>query len=272
MTMTQLNGKVILVTGGTTGLGKCVCEQAALAGMKVAFNGRNVERGHEVLQSIQDAGGDAIFVQGDVSNKSSVDDFFDQVAEKFGKIDLVYANAGIDPPGSSFLDLTEDDIDKIFNVNFKGALYTIQKAAKVFQEQSGAGGGDGGTIVAASSLFGLAPAPPFTSYSCSKAAVDALVRCAAADLASSDIRVYAINPAAFDTEMIVRASGGNSAAFAESTNPSKTLGNPKNVYDLIIKLYLNEANFKPGSSIVLDNENTMLGFDVQKSIYGSDAE
>jgi len=178
----KLSNKIVLVTGGTSGMGLEAAKLFRQEGATVIIVGQNPAR----LQSAASQLGDSVTVlRGDVSKLAEVEGIIKQISEKFGRIDVLFANAGMGL-ASPLEAVTEDQIDRQFDVNFKGVFFTIQKAAPLLAK--------GGSIVVTTSFLNEVGTPGLSILSATKAAVRSLVRSLGAEFAPRGIRVNAVSP------------------------------------------------------------------------------
>jgi NAD(P)-dependent dehydrogenase (short-subunit alcohol dehydrogenase family) len=183
----KLAGKIAVITGGSSGIGLATAKRFVDEGAYVFITGR---RKSELDEAVKQIGRNVTGVQGDVSNPADIDKLYAAVKEQKGKLDVVFANAGIGefaPLGQ----ITEDHFDKQFNVNVKGLLFTVQKALALLQQ--------GGSIVLNASIVSTTGNPAFSVYSATKAAVRSFARTWAVDLKERKIRVNAISPGIIPT-------------------------------------------------------------------------
>ena len=185
--MGKLEGKVAVITGGTTGIGLATAQRFVAEGAQVFITGR---RQSELDKAVKQIGSNVTGVQGDVANLADLDRLYAAVKQKAGHIDIVFANAG----GGEFAPLgsiTEEHFDKIFDSNVKGVLFTAQKALPLLV--------DGGSIILNASIVSSKGMPAFSVYSATKAAVRSFARSWTVDLKERKIRVNAISPGPIDT-------------------------------------------------------------------------
>ena len=183
----KLAGKVAVITGGSSGIGLATAKRFVDEGAYVFMTGR---RQSELDAAVSQIGHDVTGVQGDVSKLADIDKLFATVKKQKGKLDIVFANAGIGefaPLGQ----ITEEAFDKQFDVNVKGLLFTVQKALPLLQ--------DGGSIVLNASMVSITGSPAFSVYSATKAAVRSFARTWSVDLKERKIRVNAISPGVVPT-------------------------------------------------------------------------
>ncbi|TCF99269.1 oxidoreductase [Paraburkholderia strydomiana] len=185
--MTKLSGKIAVITGGNSGMGLATAQLFAKEGAKVIITGRRQKELDEAVESI---GADAEGVVGDVSRLSDLDKLHDHLKAKYGRVDVIFANAGL---GSlaPIDQVTEAQFDETFNVNVKGTYFTVQKLLPLVP--------DGGSIILNASIASSKGMEAFSVYSATKAAVRSLARTLTTDLKARKIRVNAISPGPIDT-------------------------------------------------------------------------
>jgi 3-oxoacyl-[acyl-carrier protein] reductase len=161
--MARLDGRVAIVTGGSRGIGAATARRLAADGARVVLNYSHMAAAaDEVVRQIRNAGGEAISVQADVSDRAEVQKLVDRAVEEYGAIDILVNNAGVITP-AALADITDDQLDRQFDVNVRGALYATQAAAPVFR--------DGGRVVNVSSIATEAPPTGLAVYTATKAAL-----------------------------------------------------------------------------------------------------
>ena len=186
--MSKLNGKIALITGGTTGLGFATAQRFLSEEAEVIITGR---RQAELDSAVKRLGGNVLGVQGDVSKLADLDRLYATIRKQKGHLDIVFANAG----GGSFAplgEITEEHFDQIFNINVKGLLFTVQKALPLLK--------DGGGIILNASIVASIGMEAFSVYSATKAAVRSFARTWITDLKARKIRVNVISPGVVPTE------------------------------------------------------------------------
>jgi len=189
--MTTLKGKVALVTGSARGIGRAIAERYAGLGAAVAVNFAKDERSAaETVAAILGRGGSAVAIQGDVSKVAEIDHLFRATSERFGGIDIVVANVGVELVDQRLLDFTEADFDRLFGVNTKGAFFTLQRAAKHVR--------DNGRIIYVGSSTTRLPQPDYALYGGSKIAPQYLVEALAKLLGDRGVTVNSILPTAIE--------------------------------------------------------------------------
>lgn len=191
----DFKGKVVLITGGSRGIGRSIAEEFGRLGATVIINYKNNDRAaNGTLSCIRGLGGYATSIKGDVSDYIFVKDMIESIVKKFGKIDVLVNNAGISKVGL-FIDMEEGDFDNIINTNLKSMFNCCHHAAKYMLEKKS------GSIVNISSMWGQVGASCEVIYSASKGAVNSFTKALGKELGSSGIRVNAIQPGVIDTEM-----------------------------------------------------------------------
>src|ERR1700739_3435951 len=185
--MPKLDGKVSLVTGGTSGIGLAAANALAREGSHVYITGR---REQELAPAVQQIGSNVTGVQGDVSNAKDLDRLFMQIKDEKGRLDILFANAGI-AKYAALGNITEELYDSIFNVNVKGVLFTAQKALPLMPE--------GASIILNASVVGSKGLSSNSVYSATKASIRSFARTWTTDLKDRQIRVNAISPGTIDT-------------------------------------------------------------------------
>jgi meso-butanediol dehydrogenase/(S,S)-butanediol dehydrogenase/diacetyl reductase len=193
--MGKLDGKGIVVTGAARGIGRGVARRLAEEGAGVAFADVNAEGAEAAAAAARDAGGKAIGVGCDVGDRASVKALLDATVAEFGRLDVLFNNAGISKT-QHFMEVTDADWDRIMRVNGLGVLYGTQEATKIFRSQGG-----GGKIVNTASIAGKEGFPLFPAYCASKAAVVSMTQSAARDLAGDGVTVNAFCPGVVTTEL-----------------------------------------------------------------------
>jgi NAD(P)-dependent dehydrogenase (short-subunit alcohol dehydrogenase family) len=243
--MKRLEGKVAVVTGGNSGIGLASAQRLLAEGARVAISGRSKKTLDEAVALL---GKDALAVQSDVSKLAEIDKFFTAVTQKLGKIDILFANAGI----GKFIPLeatTEQDYDEMFDINTKGAYFTIQKALPHLN--------DGASIILNTSVVSHEGIANGSVYAATKAAMRSFTRSMAAELVGRNIRVNAVAPGPIATPIISR-TGIPKAALDEITArliasvPMKRIGTPEEVAGAVAFLASSDASYVTGVEIDVD--------------------
>ena len=196
MQTTGLTGKVALVTGAGSGIGQAAAQLLAKEGTKVAALGRTEEELEKTVSQIQGEGGEAMPVVADISQPEQMQKATQQIVDRWGRLDIVFANAGINGVWAPIEELTPDEWDKTLNINLKGTFLTVKYAVPYLKKQ-------GGSVIVTSSVNGtrIFSNTGATAYSCSKAAQVAFTKMVALELAKHRIRVNVICPGAIETDI-----------------------------------------------------------------------
>ena len=243
--MPRLDGKVSLVTGGTSGIGLATANALAKEGAYVYITGR---RERELTTAVQQIGGNATAVRGDVSNARDLDRLFEQIREEKGRLDILFANAGI-ARYAALGNITEELYDSIFNVNVKGVLFTVQKALPLMP--------DGGSIILNASVVGSKGLSSNSVYSATKASIRSFARTWTTDLKHRAIRVNAISPGTIDTpglsDLLASAEAGEQRRkMVASAIPLGRFGRPDEVAQAVVFLASDASSYITGSELFVD--------------------
>ncbi|MGL5876989.1 MAG: SDR family oxidoreductase [Xenococcaceae cyanobacterium] len=247
-----LKDKVVLVTGGTSGIGKTTAIALSNAGAKVVFSGRREQEGKETVELISQSGSDCLFVCSDVSIEEDIKTLVQKTVDTYGRLDCAFNNAGIDSLAKPLHEQSVEDFDKLMAINVRGVFLCMKYQIQQMLTQGG------GAIVNNSSMVGLIAFPGFSPYIASKHAVMGLTRSAALDYATQGIRVNAINPGIIATEMIDRivTNIGSTAPELASTIPMKRMGKPEEVANMVVFLCSDAASYITGQALVVDGGYT----------------
>jgi NAD(P)-dependent dehydrogenase (short-subunit alcohol dehydrogenase family) len=243
--MARLTGKVAVVTGGNSGIGLATAQLFREEGAKVAISGRDQKTLDEAVKKI---GGDVLAVRADVSKLGDLDKFYKAVAQKFGKIDIIFANAGI-AKFVPFADSTEALFDETFDINVKGVYFTIQKALPLLN--------DGASIIINSSVVKETGAAAASIYAATKAAVRSFARTLTTELVDRGIRVNVVSPGPITTPIFGRTGLPQEVVdeFARDIKtkvPMKRFGKPEEVADAVLFLASGASSYITGVDINVD--------------------
>jgi NAD(P)-dependent dehydrogenase (short-subunit alcohol dehydrogenase family) len=245
---TELEGKVGLVTGGTSGIGRDTAVLFAKVGAKVVVAGRREPEGEETIELIRAAGGDGLFVKTDVSKASEVDALIQKAGEKFGRLDIAFNNAGVEGVWLPIVRQSEEDWDRTIGINLKGVWLCMKYEIRQMLRQGG-----GGAIVNMASINGLIGAAGAAAYSASKHGVIGLTKSAALETARSGIRINAVCPAVIETAMGERLFGAPAVhKYVLSCHPIGRFGKPMEIAEAVVWMCSDRASFMTGQSLVLD--------------------
>src|SRR5438034_6385153 len=243
--MDKLNGKIALVTGGNSGIGLATAKEFVNEGAYVFVTGR---RDPELAAAVKDIGRNVTGVRGDVSNLGDLDRLFAQIEREQGKLDIVFANAGVAkyaPLGT----ITEELYDSIFDINVKGLLFTVQKALTLMP--------DGASIILNASVVGSKGLSSNSVYSATKAAVRSFARTWTTDLKERRIRVNAISPGTIDTpglnDLLASAAAGQERVqMMHNSVPLGRFGTADEIARAVVFLASDDASYVTGAELFVD--------------------
>ena len=243
--MGRLNGKTALITGGTSGIGLATAKWFVHEGAYVFITGR---RDPELAEAVKEIGTNVIGVQGDVSNLGDLDRLFAQIKRERGKLDIVFANAGV-AKYAPLGEITEELYDSIFDINVKGLLFTVQRALPLLP--------DGASIILNASIVGSKGLPSNSVYSATKAAVRSFARTWTTDLKGRRIRVNVVSPGSIETPGLsdLLASSGvgeQRLKMISSAVPLGRLGAPDEVARAVVFLASDESSYVTGAELFVD--------------------
>ena len=240
----KLQGKVAIITGGTTGIGLATAKLFVKEGAYVFIIGR---RQKELDAAVEEIGSNITGVQGDVAKMADLDRLYEAVKAK-GKLDIVFANAGI----AEFVPLskiTERHFDKLFDINVKGTLFTVQKALPLLR--------DGGAIILTGSVAGVKGTPAFGVYGATKAALRSFVRTWTSDLKDRHIRSNVLSPGPTDTP-VVYGLPANAVAQIVSTIPMGRMGESDEIANAALFLASDDSSFVTGIELFVDGGRAQI--------------
>jgi len=257
--MPKMDGKVALVTGGSSGIGRATALLFAREGARVVVAARGAERGKAVAQQIREAGGSAAFVQTDVAKAADVERMVAQAVRQFGRLDYAVNNAAADLGAFALTaDLSETEYDETMAVDLKGVWLGMKYEIKQMLAQEPAGG----AIVNTSSVNGLGGVPMASIYAAAKAGILGLTKSAAMEYGVKGVRINSLVAGAFDTPMLRKAmkhaSGGDAAklekieASYKAIIANRRIGDPSEAAEAIVWLCSDAASYVTGHSMIVD--------------------
>jgi 3-oxoacyl-[acyl-carrier protein] reductase len=246
----RLESKAALITGAGSGIGRATAELFGREGARVVVADLSVEGGEATVDAIRELGGDAIFVQADVSVPSDVRKMIEATTQAYGRLDVLFNNAGM-PMGATPIEEVDDEFfDRIMAVNVRSVHLGCKYAAPVMKSQGG------GVILNTASTAGIRPRPGLSAYAASKGAVIALTKALALELAPFRIRVVSINPVATDTPMLPGFFGQADPAEAREryigSIPMGRLNRPEDIAHAALYLASDEAEMVTGTAFEID--------------------
>jgi NAD(P)-dependent dehydrogenase (short-subunit alcohol dehydrogenase family) len=243
--MNKLEGKTALITGGTSGIGLATAKEFVNEGAYVFITGR---REAELAAAVKEIGRNVTAIRGDVSNLGDLERLFAQIKQEKGKLDIVFANAGV-AKFAALGAITEELYDWTFDINVKGLLFTVQKALPLLP--------DGASIILNSSVVGSKGLPINSVYSATKAAIRSFARTWTTDLKDRRIRVNAVSPGSIDTPGLSGLLGSSETGQQRLKNisnnvPLGRLGTPDEIAKAVVFLASDDASFVTGAELFVD--------------------
>ncbi len=244
--MGKLDGKVAVITGGTSGMALATAQLFVKEGAYVFVTGRGQESLDEAVKLI---GRNVTGVQGDASNLDDLDRLFETVKREKGGIDVLFASAGL-ADSANMGEITEEHFDKVFGLNTRGTLFTVQKALPLFN--------DGGSIFMTGSIAGVKGFPTFSVYSASKAALRSFARTWVSELKERKIRVNVLSPGQIQTPNLERTVDAETIKQFESMIPLGKMGLPKEIAAVALFLASDDSSYVNGVELFVDGGATAI--------------
>jgi len=250
----NLNGKIALVTGASSGLGNHFAKILSQAGAKVVVAARRRDKLDNLVREITETGGEVMAVTMDVTNMASIRRAYDEAEKHLGLVDIIVCNAGV-AESKAFLDIDEDSWDFTMDTNLKGVMRVGQEGCKRL-----VAAGKTGSVINISSLLGLAFQTLQTSYATSKAAVIHMTRCMASEMTRYGIRVNSIAPGYFKTEMNADFFDTERGKAYIKTIPARRLGRLDELDGPLLLLASDASSFINGTTLVVDGGHRVKSF------------
>lgn len=249
--MERLKGKIVLITGGVSGIGLATARLFREQGARLAITGRDPD---SLARAREEFGNDALVVRSDAGKVSEIESLVEQVRQRFGRLDVLFVNAAIAKP-APFEFVTEAQFDETVGINLKGVFFTIQKALPLFS--------NGGSIIVTTSIANQMGSPNFSVYSASKAALRSLVQTLGLELIAKGIRINAISPGPISTPMFDRFGLPDEMVQGikgeiERKSPIKRFGTPTEVARAALFLATDESSYIVGDELVIDGGMSLL--------------
>lgn len=246
----RLEGKVALITGGTSGIGSATAFRFAQEGAKVAITGRNSERGDQVVQDITASGGEALFIRSDVRKAEDCRQAVDLTLEYFGRIDVLFNNAGVFHP-KTIPDCTEEEWDETIDSSLKGAFLMSKYTIPSMIENGG------GSIIHTSSGWGVLGGDKAAAYCAAKGGLIVMAKAMAIDHGPQGIRVNCVCPGDVLTPMlpddaVKRGMSWDDYAVGAAERPLGRIGSPEDIASAVLYLASDESSFVTGDALVVD--------------------
>jgi NAD(P)-dependent dehydrogenase (short-subunit alcohol dehydrogenase family) len=241
--MSKLAGKIALVTGGNGGLGLATAKRFVTEGATVYITGR---RQKELDSAVREIGDGVVAIQGDIANLADLDRMFATIRERSGRLDILFANAGIGefvPLGQ----ITEEHFDRIFGVNVRGTVFTVQKALPLMR--------DGGAIVINGSMVSVKGMAAFSVYAATKAALRSFARTWSVDLKGRGIRINVVSPGTVITpgySSLGDAQIDQIKQGVAATTPLGRVGTPEEIANAVVFLASDESSYMTGADLFVD--------------------
>ncbi len=247
--MSGVSGKITLVTGGGSGIGKATALLFGKNGAKVIIANRTVETGEATANEIIANGGEAIFIQADLSKTDSIQNLFRKIIDKYGRLDAAFNNAGIAGALANTVECTEEDWDVAMNINLKSVWLCMKYEIEQMLKQE-----TGGAIVNTASAAGLVALPGAAAYAVAKHGVVGLTKTAAIEFVKKNIRVNCVCPSFVGTPltMAVNAAYPEFVQAAFALQPIGRVGTPEEIANSVVWLCSDESSFTTGCALAID--------------------
>ncbi len=245
-----LTGKVAVITGGATGIGKAVATRLAAAGVKVLIAGRDHVRGKTSAYDLEKQGYAVKFLRTDVRIENAISGLFDQAFDLYGGLDFLFNNAGIEGVLGPISENSEEIVEDVLSINIKGVFLCMKQVLPLFVKQGG------GIIINTSSFVGtVLPFPDAVLLGATQAGVISMTQSVAAGFASENVRVFAVCPWLTDTPMVDRLTHHQAAAKSRlaGMNPSGRAATPEDVANVVLAMFAGDPSFHSGDAVLVDH-------------------
>lgn len=255
--MDKLKDKVAIITGATSGMGKAAAILFAGEGARVVAADIMSEGSEDLINTIKSAGNEAIFIQADVSSSADVRNMIEAAVDTYGKVDILYNNAGIAGPVINMVDTPEEEWDKVIDINLKGVFLGMKHVIPEMLKRGG------GVIINTGSSHGVVGAPNFSAYAASKSGVINLTKTGALEFARQNIRVNCICPGVTATPMkdYIKAHfphvPGSNVDYNASI-PMHRPGNPEEIVKVALFLASDDSSYMTGAAVLVDGGFTAI--------------
>jgi len=240
-----LEGRIAIITGATSGIGKASALLFAEEGAKIAVAGRNEQAGKSVVQEIKDKGGSAVFIKTDVGVEDDVKNLIEQTVKEYGGIDILFNNAGMAQPWRPFEEMPTDELKRVMDINFYGPYYGVKYALPYLEKSKCP------VILTTSSCSGVQAQKGSSAYCASKAAINMLSNCMAKDLGKKGIRVNTLCPSVTDTPILGGVSEQQMANMVKAV-PLKRISQPLDQARVSLFLVSDLSSYVSGQNLKVD--------------------
>lgn len=256
--MKELEGRVAVITGGTSGIGSSTAEYFAKAGAVVCILGRSAEKAEAVTEKIRSSGGSAAYFICDITSEEEINNTFDEIKREYDRIDVLFNSAGYSPVGN-VKTTAFSDFKKVIEVDLY-SIFLTSKAVIPYMEAQG-----GGVIINIAGTYGVRPVPDKAGYSCAKAAVISLTKSIAIDFARSGIRCNAISPGFVETPLNDGFDGEKRDNFLEKYQPAAYILQPEDIAGAAVYLASDISRGITGQNIIIDGGSEACLYYLHKS-------